>query len=230
MANISTAFGRVEISAPTARDIIEIIDIINANLGVVDYYTFISKDYNLLDRDDDGNCVATCSFSGSGRWAFACNIEYTGNWLNSELKRRGKAEDAEYLEGFTWGLMYDFTDYEPGCEVFGQGKAGIVHKAGQKLTKCEYVEGDWDELPFTYYCIMDAMGWSIDEILEERYATSVLEGENSIEEYEDDLMEFLRDYADYKCISKEEAQKEMCEQSEHFPELMKLIRGKQRRD
>lgn len=223
MANISDASGTVNITAPTIRDAVAIIEIFNKSLEAGDYYTIISKDYEFLGNDDNGNCEISCSFCGCGRWAFACNIEYSARWVNTELKRKKKEEDVQYLESKNWKMIYDFTDYEPGCGVFGQGTAGISHEAGQKLEKSKYIDGDWSKLPFTYYRIMDTMGWSIDEILDERYATSVLSGENDVEEYKDDLLEFLHDYAAYRCMSEEEARKEMCFKSEDFAQLLGMI-------
>ena len=147
MANISEASGTVKITAPTEQDAIEIVRIFNKGLNG-DYYIRISKDYEVLDNNNE-SCVISCSFKGLGRWSIVYNIEESCIWVKIFLNRRKMAKETQYLENTSWEMIYDLKEYEPLQSFHGNGSNyRIVHEAGQTLEASKYIKGEWENLPF----------------------------------------------------------------------------------
>ena len=220
MANISNAFGKVQISAPSYEDAETLLKLFHAyqsNYG--NYSTFYSESW---DRDPDAEGKIICTFDAFGRWSFSINIECFGQWLSLDVSN----EHRKFIESIPWTVEYRYTDYEPGCEVLGQGWDKVVHQAGQSLKDVEYISGDWNDYPMTWYNIMDVMGFSIDELLEDRYVSEAVLGcGDPIDEYVDDLLRFVQDWADHKKTNQKDAEKRLCQLSNDFSKLLKLVKA-----
>ena len=216
MANLSTAFGNSQITAPSyeeAETLLKLFHAYQSDYG--DYSTWYSES---RDRDPDTEGRIICTFDATGRWSFSTNIECFGKWLNHDVSN----EHRKFIESIPWTVKYWYTDYEPGCEVLGQGWDKVVHQAGQSLEDVEYISGDWNDYPMTYYNIMDLMQWDVDDVLGDRYAYSVLDGENDISEYADDLIQFIEDYAMASGISTQRSKQILCEESEDLTQLLAM--------
>lgn len=238
MANISDASGEVYLTAPTKEDCNKILKILDSSLGEGDYFTEfnitknISKDGEFLTEFDESKIFyeeleegirAICSFSGCGRWTYSNNVERSPYWI----KQNATKEDIKYLESLSWSTFYEFQDYEPGCEVLGRFYCGIEHEAGMPLEEASYFEGDHEIMPMTWFNIMEVMGYTVDELLEERCVCEAVFGYgDSIDIYAEDLLKFVRDCANAWGMSRVQAKTRLCELSKDFSELIAMIEDK----
>lgn len=240
MANLSTAFGDAYITAPTKEDCNKILQIIDRTLGEGDYFTelnikkSIRKDGEFFtDFDEkqifyeelDEGVRASCSFNGCGRWDYRNNVERSPYWIKNS--HSVKEEDIKYLESLSWSSFYEFTDYEPGCMILGRFYCGIEHESGIPLEHSSFIDGDYDMMEMSWYNIMDVQGYTVDELLEERYVCEAIFSDGaSIDEYEDDLLQFIRDCAFSWNLSREGAKARLCALSEDFSKLIAMVEDK----
>ena len=102
----------------------------------------------------------------------------------------------------------------------------VSHTARTKLEDSAFIEGDSEVFEPTWYNIMEVMGFSLDELLEDRYVSeAVLYYGDPIEEYADDLLQFVQDWADHKKTSRKDAEKRLCRLSNDFSKLLKLAKA-----
>ena len=126
-------------------------------------------------------------------------------------------------------MHYEYTDYECGCMLLGEGTDDVVHKANQDLSDTEFIEGEWEDFDYTYYNIMKVNDYTIDDLLEERDLLRFLDDEedcgDSVEDFESELREFISDWASDKYISENKAKEEIFSKSSDFKELFELLEG-----
>ena len=229
MANLSTASGNVWITAPTYEDVIKIAELVNDGTGGGDYFTLINKDEFRFDEETKDFCRVSFPFCGCGRWAFTNNIHYSGRWIKEWLHIKKRYDDIAYLESIDWKMHYEYTDYECGCMLLGEGTDDVVHKANQDLSNTEFIEGEWEDFDYTYYNIMKVNDYTIDDLLEERDLLRFLDDEedcgDSVEDFESELREFISDWASDKYISENKAKEEIFSKSSDFKELFELLEG-----
>lgn len=147
MANLSSAWGQLTITAPTKEDIAKFIILMNETLKASDYYTclYIINNINNIDVQDiktiinmfdfyeSNNKIATqISFSGVGRWAYSYNIEHLEDWIKNNIidfnfDKKKISVLREYFSNSinTIKLKFDYYDEESGC-------CFLIHKIGTK--------------------------------------------------------------------------------------------------
>lgn len=138
MANESSAYGSMELIGKWSKKEITILTRLIHSLSYGCYTTELaSNDYkealkDLLETKSVG-------FSGNGRWAFQCNLEYMNRWLvntseihYNEFIEAHQHQDwnetyEQYQKNRQWILtqmqkkqlkiLWEFVDFEPGCGV-----------------------------------------------------------------------------------------------------------------
>lgn len=133
MANISSAYGHIEITAKEPRKVAEAIDKI---LGPKRACYYTELDLNDIEEEKDGYLCTR--FWGCGRWAFECNLNYFWDWCKNakdghkeDIDRKELAEAYEYLKSQDFELLFDFNDEEGGCQVLYEMIYWINHEAGK---------------------------------------------------------------------------------------------------
>lgn len=121
MANISSAYGQIEIKADEPKLVAELIN--KALRGC--YYTEINIEHAY---EEDG--TFTAEFWGEGRWAYEANCRYFWNWLKSGAEEKKCQDLFEKIKAKDFEIVFDFTDDEGGCGVLYTMTYKITHKAG----------------------------------------------------------------------------------------------------
>lgn len=140
MANLSDAFGNIEIkgSEKVIESILRLFELSDA----WEYNTSI--DLESIEKPTDDTC--TVNFYGTGRWCYENNIEFFFRWVNDEITK----ENRTLLEGSDFEIIFDFTDYEPGCEVFYEATEALRHKKSVKLDETEYIQSEYSALDLSW--------------------------------------------------------------------------------
>lgn len=235
MANLSDASGEAFVTAPTKEDCNRILQIFDSCLGEGEYFTDFdikkripNDEEFLIEFDESKICYeeleegvrASCNFSGCGRWDYSSNVERSPYWIKTS--KSIKDEDLKYLESLSWSAFYDFVDYEPGCEVLGRYSCEIKHEAGTKIENSKFAGYDCDDYGFTWFNIMSLQGYSVEELLDDRCAWSVLDGDNDIDFIKADMNQFIEDYSCHHGISLAMAKNQLSKESETFSKLLAL--------
>ena len=123
MANISSAYGHIEIKMKGARELAELI---NKTLKPCEYYTSID-----LESPEDDEPDYFCSrFWGCGRWSFEANCERFWDWLKQGAEEQ--CEDLlEKIKQKDFEIILEFDDQEGGMGVLYEMTYVIKHKAGE---------------------------------------------------------------------------------------------------
>ena len=177
MANLSDAFGNIEIkgSEKVIESILRLFELSDA----WEYNTSIDLESIEKPTDDDDTC--TINFYGTGRWCYENNIEFFFRWVNDEITK----EDRTLLEGSDFEIIFDFTDYEPGCEVFYEATEALRHKKGVKLDETEYIQSEYSALDLSWGNRLDL------EVENDDQLASMLDDMD-----ENEMMEFLEQEAE----------------------------------
>lgn len=215
MANISDAFGTVIVTSSDLETSEKLLRIFHSVQSKFDYYT----DYDLDNIHQVGERKVSANFTASGRWTFSTNLLWFGKWLQENIESE---EDREFLESRRWECLFEYADYECGCEVFGQGSAVVEHARNSLLSEAMYTELNWEDLEPTYWNFFDVLGWSLQEIANERYFESILDGEESIVGYCEDIYKFLDDYANHYHLDKSAAKDSIRQQSKLFGRVLDM--------
>ena len=141
MANISSAYGHIEIKMKGARELAELI---NKTLKPCEYYTSID-----LESPEDDEPDYFCSrFWGCGRWSYEANCERFWDWLKQGAEEQ-KCEDLlEKIRQKDFEIILEFDDEEGGMGVLYEMTYVIKHKAGEdKVEGYIAEEEDYDYIP-----------------------------------------------------------------------------------
>lgn len=215
MANYSDAFGTVIVTSSDFETSKRLLSIFHS---VQERFSF-STTYDLDNIHQVGENAASCNFIAFGRWTFSTNLLFFGKWLQENIEDE---EDHEFLKSNDWKCLFEYTDREIGCEVFGVGSAVVRHGRNTPLTKAWYTELEWNDLEETYWNLFDILGWTVQEIAEDRYLESVLTGENPITMYIYDIYKFVDDYADHYHLEKYAAKDSLRQQSKLFGQVLDI--------
>lgn len=140
MANISSASGTIEILG--SEEVVKTILNLFEKTDTWDYNTSV----DMASLENPSTDTYTANFWGSGRWVYQENIERMFRWLKDEIG----ALERVLLENSDFGIIFSFTDYEPGCEAFYRATDALRHKRGIKLEETEYVQGDCEQLDLSW--------------------------------------------------------------------------------
>lgn len=180
MANISDASGTIYFKANTKETIKELFDLIKLMDDGSDFFTsyvhwgdccrYITK------VEDDYMYQLEISFIGSGRWSYYCNIERMFTWIKYHIDNYLDDIDKEKytnmlvsIQNADWMINFDYIDYEPGCELFGNYCFHYIHEKGESLDSLIPYEGDCEEYELNIVNYAKYMNQTLDEALEEWY-------------------------------------------------------------
>lgn len=140
MANLSDAWGTIEIkgSEEIIKSILKLFELSD------DWEYNTSIDPESIEKPTDDTC--TVNFYGTGRWCYENNIEFFFRSVNDEITE----EDRTLLEGSDFEIIFDFTDYEPGREVFYEATEALRHKKSVKLDETEYIQSEYSALDLSW--------------------------------------------------------------------------------
>lgn len=221
MANLSDAKGLVTIKASSKESCERILGILESSLGKGDYGTYFDK--SSIDVYDEGECFSLdCAFDACGRWSYASNIENSPQII----RHHASEEDIVFLELITWKIIYDYRDFEPGCELLGNFVYSLEHKAGAKLESTEFIEGgECTSYSCSWFNIMQVMEYSIDDLLDDRglFYDDVVDDQDALECFEDEFFDFISDCSCEWGMSKEDVRTKFSKESEDFSKLYDLI-------
>lgn len=147
MANYSEAFGNIEIRGPEEA----ITVILNLFKMTEAWDSEIKINPNSIENYADDNCTA--DFTGVGRHCFQENIANLFHWL--EKRELISEEEKILLENSDFKIIFDFTDYEPGSEIFCQAVDILEHKKNTPLSEIEYIPCEYTSLSLDWSTRLD---------------------------------------------------------------------------
>lgn len=143
MANISSASGKLYITASSVAECEEIYKLINI-LTDKWFYEFRMYDeltvYEVIDscnEESDDEVTMETSFYADGKWSFQTNAELFGVWLqNAELRYPTSKDKAaiNMLSKIKFVLEFQFDEDEPGCGFIGVGTVRLAHLGNTALS------------------------------------------------------------------------------------------------
>lgn len=148
MANCSTAWGEIEICADSEETMKLIIKSFE-ECEYCEHNTCLgSKDYYKFNGDTEFPYRLSTSFDGTGRGAFQENIIRHFTWC---VNGKDLTEDEiKKLENSNFYIVYDYTDYECGCEVFYRAVDQLVHLKGVPLEKTVLNQGYYENVDLSW--------------------------------------------------------------------------------
>ncbi len=142
MANISDTVGSITIEIDT----MEALDALKRAFKLLDnssdYVTILEKSPTVY-KLADGRWGMKSSFVGSGRWYYQENIRSMFEWLTLPDEEPISSKDQEILTKTNFTIIFVYEDYEPSCELFGQGVEKLEHKAGTPLDETLHFPLSW---------------------------------------------------------------------------------------
>lgn len=214
MANMSDADGMIYITSNTEEDVEAVFKKINEKLNqrLSVYYTDCGdlSDVAYVPAKN-GFVTGSTRFYGCGRWAYQCNIEYFGKWMDHD----------EVLTTLPWKIRFVYKDFEPGREVIYEAIDELEHQANEDLDLVHIKNIDFTKYAFNPYnyiklneldlcdleCVCDF--FNIGEDNAHYYS--------SLEDYEEKKADLLKSsiatvFEDYRFTDYEEAKKYILEQ------------------
>lgn len=208
MANLSSAFGDITITARTPQILSDFIHLHNISDANVSYETCMSdfEDLNKKDiqkkvkkeaiKQQNGNYYQiTTPFHGTGRWNFRNNISWFFDLFKDDfsLKHRFDKNNLETIktlkhERFT--VIFDVTDSESGSDFIETYKKRITWNP-DKQDLVEINEDDYDCVNYTAENLIDKGIYETGEVWDTEYIINnydyfleeVLESSNNIASY-----------------------------------------------
>lgn len=158
MANLSTAFGTLTITAPTAHDCQKFVtDFLQPWGEDTDYSPYLTAETNAEDITvhENGSASLGTSFEGCGRWTFSNTLNSlrdTAEWFSDDYLKY-LADNSKSVT-----VNWSFTDWEPGCLVLYTAEIQtVVTGAGvsYELLSEEHYECNRENI--------DALGFETDD-------------------------------------------------------------------
>ncbi|MCF0107222.1 MAG: hypothetical protein HUJ53_10695 [Holdemanella sp.] len=148
MANISNAFGHLTIIAKDRKTIDNLINLIDSYAANSDYFTDIED--GGIYRRDSGMYRFEGSFIAGGRWSYTNNLEIFRELALDSMEKLARVCEKEW-----WRIDYDFTDYEPGMDLFYNAQGHIEHGEGMRFEDIRYTEDNHEDIDITLKNILD---------------------------------------------------------------------------
>lgn len=164
MANISDAFGKIEIQK-VGKEFLEFIKIAQKDA----YYCLVDPgDLDGLEVDENGNL--DFSFVSFGRWNYGSNLRgyLNGEWMNDEEQSKAYATFVGALKEKDGKVEIDYTDSETGSWWMGHGGA-TLEVVDDEVSFSEI----FDEEELTLKAYAEANGFTDYEALEYLYGDEV---------------------------------------------------------
>ncbi len=143
MANISDACGSITIVADSK----EAAEVLLHTYKVAEYWDYGTIGVNgIPEHDPETNkWVLESGFCGWGRWSYEVNASKHLIWcINSPGDF--SPEEIRTLRNSNFEIIYDFKDYECGCEFYYQEICRLIHKKGISLVDTEFVQDEYIDL------------------------------------------------------------------------------------
>jgi len=141
MANCSSAYGNMYITTDKEK--------VNKIVGIFDNFCshwYYDTCVNVFFDGGDGTVEGT--FDGNGRWTFQENINSWGRWILEDDKI--PEETKQFLTENEFSIRYQYSDWEPGCEVLYEAEATYNHPAGVPLGDVEVSWGDFEDYEYSF--------------------------------------------------------------------------------
>lgn len=158
MANISSASGKLYITASSVAECEEIYKFINI-LTDNWFYEFSMYDelivhevINSCNEESDDEVTMETSFYADGKWSFQTNAELFGVWLqNAELiDPTSKVKAAiNMLSKIKFVLEFQFDEDEPGCGFIGVGNVRLAHLENTALSDSKVLDTELESYDLT---------------------------------------------------------------------------------
>ena len=158
MANISSASGKLYITASSVVECEEIYKLINI-LTDKWFYEFRMYDeltvHEVIDscnEESDDEVTMETSFYADGKWSFQTNAELFGVWLQNsdKLDSSPKVKTAiDILSKIKFVLEFEFDEDEPGCGFIGIGNVRLAHLGNTDLKDSEVLDTELESHDLT---------------------------------------------------------------------------------
>ena len=206
MANLSDAGGTMTINFDSERCLESLVRVFNI-ASHWEYGIFTGEKIDDFGRLDE--FTVTSNFAAVGRWSFQSSLQS----LFEDVELNGLFEDdRKVLEGSDFEIKFDYTDYEPGCELFYEATDKLVHKAGTPLIETLFFNLEYSDIDMSWGNRLrkevEDEDYLVNEILWDMEPEDVyefLENERaSLEEYfgkslEDHANKYKKSYESYDC-------------------------------
>lgn len=171
MANISSAYGKISVTASTKEDVDAIFKKIDERLNnkYVEYFTNCDLQLLKYEVSEDGLVTGETYFDGCGRWTFSNNIANFGRWMKHDA----------LLTALTWKICFEYKDEECGCDILYEAVDEINHEANEDLDELIVNNIDCTNYDLNPYNLMTVMNYSDEDI-----ANYYLIGADFVDEYE----------------------------------------------
>ena len=158
MANISSASGKLYITASSVAECEEIYKLINI---LTDKWSYEFRMYDELtvhevidscNEESDDEVTMETSFYADGKWSFQTNAELFGVWLqNAELiDPTSKVKAAiDMLSKIKFVLEFQFDEDEPGCGFIGVGTVRLAHFENTALSDSKVLDTELESHDLT---------------------------------------------------------------------------------
>lgn len=144
MANLSYAYGTIEITADT----VSCLETLKKVFKLTEETRFgtTCTNYSEICKNKKGY-YTWCKFEGTGRGGYEDSIQFLFQFVEKKLSK----EDVKILESSNFELVYNFVDYEPNCSDFFKATDAMCHKAGRSIWGYDmYVAGDEELLDLSW--------------------------------------------------------------------------------
>ena len=186
MANISNAKGTLNVSvkAGSEKEMRDFLACLAEYFRYGEYGAFFDPTSSIAVQKEKEGFSCSVDFTGFGRWSFMENI---GGWFGSWSKTKEIEKYVKEIEKYDFRLMFDFVDFEEGCEIFYHAIVSISHNAGNPLDAACVTEDECEDISITAENLVAYDMYADDE---------VIDGESSAAEIRDFLLYGNDEYAD----------------------------------
>lgn len=158
MANISSASGKLYITASSVTECEEIYKLINI-LTDNWFYEFSMYDelivhevINSCNEESDDEVTMETPFYADGKWSFQTNAELFGVWLQNAklIDPTSKVKAAiNTLSKIKFVLEFQFDEDEPGCGFIGVGNVRLAHLGNTALSDSKVLDTELESHDLT---------------------------------------------------------------------------------
>lgn len=180
--------------------------------------------YNICFSVEDSEKVdeetLSTSFLGFGDCLLITELRDFGK----RLEENAEAEEIEFLTSTFWECTFEYVDYDPNTHIFGRGSDMVRHIENAPLENTVLFELSWNSIPETIWNIFSILNWDLDMIVEDCGLEEVLDGNESIARYADDVYQFMEDCVEDSNYSGDDGDELLRDIiSKHFPKFSKLL-------
>ena len=178
MANVSGAYGWIQVRACSEEAIKELKKVLKWHDDGSDYATTYGEDIDGLEViAHDSDYEIYVDFDGFGRWSYYANIEKFLMWPYND--RENNDIDFDLLENTEFYLNFSYVDEEPGFSFLYEAEVTLHHPRKTKINETEIYSNSWTDYDYTWANRIYFEYETIDSLI-----CCYLEGQEDIEIYE----------------------------------------------